>query len=217
MMPKKVKNALTLTFLITVSVLMLSSITAAQKTSAASKEYKRLVALSAALKKIPMDKQDKEPHRSFLKKNDKDIVYSDPSAEWYVRSDRFWDLFKKYESLAIADQIAWTAADNPLPGECEGYVNCYLYNLRSTYGEYLMVKPKGAYSKKAARSIVKYLGYIADDIASAKKNYDGPTEASDRSEFAKMIEELREILTKVSNPDATKARNQLKLIEDAFK
>ena len=214
---KKIKNALILTFLITVSVLMLTSITAAQKTSAASKEYKRLVALSAALKKIPMDKQDKEPHRSFLKRNDKDIVYSDPSAEWYVRSDRFWDLFKKYESLAIADQIAWTAADNPLPGECEGYVNCYLYNLRSTYGEYLMVKPKGAYSKKAARSIVKYLSYMADDIASAKKNYDGPTEASDRAEFAKMIEELREILTKVSNPDATTALNQLKLIEDAFK
>jgi len=190
---------------------------ATAQTAAAAKEFNRLVTLNKALGKIPMSGMDKEPHRSFLKRNDKDIVYSDPAGEWYVRSDRFWDLQKMYPKLAIADQIGWTAAENPLPGECEGYVNCYLYKLRTTYGEYLTLYPKGTYSRKAVQKTVEYLKYIADDAAAGKKTYDGPTESSDKAEFAAVIGELRDILSKVSHPEKTKAMSQLKAIETAFK
>ncbi len=204
------------TLLITASIMLLASLSAAQ-TAAANKEYKRLVNLQAALRKIPMDRQNKEPHRSFLKRNDKDIVYSDPAGEWYVRSDRFWDLQKKYKTLAIADQIAWTAAENQLPGECEGYVPCYLSVIRMTYGEYLTLYPKGKFSRKAVQETVKSLGYMADDAVSAKKNYDGPTEAGDDAEFAKAIKDLRGILSKTKHPETAKALAQLKQIEEGYK
>ena len=201
--------------LITASIMLLASLSAAQ-TAAANKEYKRLVNLQAALRKIPMDRQNKEPHRSFLKRNDKDIVYSDPSGEWYVRSDRFWNLQKKYKTLAIADQIAWTAAENQLPGECEGYVPCYLSVVRMTYAEYLTLYPKGKYSRKAIQETVKSLGYMADDAVSSKKNYDG-IEAGDDAEFTKAIKDLRGILSKTRHPETARALSQLKQIEEGYK
>lgn len=198
------------------AILLTAGIGQAQ-TAAASKEYKRLVNLGVALSKIPIEKQNKEPHRSFLKRNDNDIVYSEPAGQWYVRAVRFWDLQAKYSGLKIADQIAWTAAGTMLPGECEGYVNCYLYNLRATYGEYLRLYPKGTYSRKAVQKYVRHLSFMADDIASGGKNYEGPMDATDRAEFTKLIIELREILAKVSHPEKTKALSQLKQIEEGFK
>ena len=210
------KKLLAHSLLITASIMLLASLSAAQ-TAAANAEYKRLVNLQAALRKIPMNRQDKEPHRSFLKRNDKYIVYSDPAGEWYVRSDRFWNLQKKYKTLAIADQIAWTAAENQLPGECEGYVPCYLSVIRMTYGEYLTLYPKGKFSRKAVQETVKSLGYMADDAVSAKKNYDGPTEAGDDAEFAKAIKDLRGILSKTKHPETAKALAQLKQIEEGYK
>ena len=209
------KKLLAHSLLITASIMLLASLSAAQ-TAAANAEYKRLVNLQVALRKIPMNKQDKEPHRSFLKRNDKDIVYSDPAGEWYVRSDRFWNLQKKYKTLAIADQIAWTAAENQLPGECEGYVPCYLSVVRMTYGEYLTLYPKGKYSRKAVQETVKSLGYMADDAVSAKKNYDG-IEAGDDAEFTKAIKDLRGILSKTKHPETAKALAQLKQIEEGYK
>lgn len=210
------RKVLAHTLLITASIMLLANLSAAQ-TAAANKEYKRLVNLQAALRKIPMNRQDKEPHRSFLKRNDKDIVYSDPAGEWYVRSDRFWNLQKKYKTLPIADQIAWTAAENQLPGECEGYVPCHLSVVRMTYGEYLKLYPKGKYSRKAVQQTVQFLGYMADDAVSAKKNYDGPTEAGDDAEFAKAIKDLRGILSKTKHPETAKALAQLKQIEEGYK
>ncbi len=202
--------------LISAAIILFAGVGTAQ-TAAAAKEFNRLVNLDKALGKIPMSGLDKEPHRSFLKRNDKDIVYSEPAGEWYVRSDRFWDLQKKYSKLAIADQIAWTAAENPMPGECEGYVNCYLFKIRTTYGEYLTLYPKGTYSRKAVQKTIEYLKYMAEDAVSGKKTYDGPTESSDKAEFATVIGELRNILSKVSHPEKTKALSQLKAIETAFK
>jgi hypothetical protein len=197
------------------SILVLNGIGTAQ--TAAAKEFKRLVNLQTALGKIPMARQDKEPHRSFLKRNDKDIVYSDPAGEWYVRSNRFWDLAGKYRSLPIADKIAWAAAENQLPGECEGYVPCYLSVIRLTYGEYLTRFPRGSYRKRAIQEITLSFTRIADDAASTKRNYDAPTESGDQAEFLKAIRELRKILIKVPKPEAATALSSLKRVEDAYK
>ncbi len=205
--------------LIPTAILLFAYICTAQSSAqaAATKEYKRLVNLSTALRKIPFNKQDKEPHLSFLKRNEKDLVYSEPAGEWYIRSDRFWALQKKYQKLAIADRVAWSAAENPLPGECEGYVPCYLYAIRRTHGRYLELYPRGRYSKKAVQQMIKSLKYIADDAASSKKNYDGPVEAADDAEFAEMIKALMEILKPVLHPEKKIALSQLKAIEAAYK
>ncbi len=203
--------------LISTAISLFACIGTAQSSdqAAATREYKRLVNLSTALRKIPFNKQDKEPHLSFLKRNEKDLVYSDPEGVWYVRSDRFWALQKKYQKLTIADRIAWTAAENPLPGECEGYVPCYLGAIRRTHGKYLKLYPRGSFSKKAVQRMIESLKYIVDDAASRKKNYEGPAE--DDAEFAKLINELMKILKPVSHPEKKIALSQLMAIEAAYK
>lgn len=42
---------------------------------------KKLTALSAALKSIPIDKKDNSPYKEFLAKYKDDIVYSEPSGQ----------------------------------------------------------------------------------------------------------------------------------------
>ncbi|MFN0141127.1 MAG: hypothetical protein ACKVQW_13695 [Pyrinomonadaceae bacterium] len=203
--------------LISTAILMFAGFGTAQSSTqdAATREYKRLVNLSAVLRKITGNNHDKEPYRSLLKRNDKDIVYSDPSGEWYVVSRRFWDLEKKYRKLAIADRIAWSAAENPLPGECEGYVPCYLGAIRRTHGEYLKRYPRGRYSKKAVGRMIKSLQYLVDDAASRKKNHDGPAE--DDVEFAELINALVGILKPVPHGEKKIALSHLKTIESAYK
>ncbi len=216
---RSTKSYLAIIILSAVSIFLLTAVGTAQSSASAvaAREFRRLVNLQTALSKIPMDKENKEPHRSFLKRNDKDIVYSDPAGEWYVRSNRFWDLAAKYHTLPIADKIAWTAAENQLPGECEGYVPCYLSVIRMTYAEYLTRFPKGAYRKRAIQEMTLSFTRIADDAASTKRNYDAPTESGDQAEFLKAVRELRDILVKVPKPEAAKALSSLKRVEDAYK
>lgn len=178
--------------------------------------YKRLLALQAALKKVPIDKQDKEPYKSFLKGKDKEIIFSDPSAEYYVISDLFWDLHDKNKGLPIGEDIAWSASQNTLPGECEGYVNCYLHTLRVTYGEYLNFYPAGKYSKKALTELGVFLGPIVAD-ARERSVYSGPADISDRAEFNKLLTELRAIVSKSPYTEKTKPLQQIKTLAEAYR
>lgn len=202
---------------IAVSTLLLADSGNAQtRTAVATKEYKRLVALSIALKKIPVDKLDREPHKSFIKRNRKDIVYSDPAGQWFVDSNRFWDLHKKYKTLSIADEIAWTAASNPLPGECEGFISCYFSVAKMMEIEYLKLYPNGKYSKNAVDAFARDIEMIVADLV-PKATYEGPTEASDKAELAEMLNEITTILNKTSQPRTKKVIADIKLVAEAYK
>ncbi len=85
--------------------------------SQADLKIKRLRILATALKAIPVGKGGQFPYKNFLRASEKEVVYSEPSGEWYVRSDLFWELRSKYNELPIAEEIAWEAAKNPIPGE----------------------------------------------------------------------------------------------------
>jgi len=179
----------------------------------AANEFRRLVDLQSALKKIPWNKQNKEPYKSLLRKNAKLVIYSDPSAEYYVRSRLFWDLQKKYKTLPIAEDIAWAAARNPLPGECEGFVDCNFSIIRSTDGEYLSLYPKGKHSKMALKEISDHLAMISVE----RSNYTGPSDAAEKADFAKLVGELKSILSRVTDPDKSKALLLIDEISTAFR
>lgn len=186
------------------------------KNDPVAKEFKRLVALQAALKKIPYDDYDKEPHKSFLKWNENETNYSDPSAEYYVRSELFWDLYEKNRAHPIAEQIAWTAAKNPLPGECEGYLNCYLYVLNARWGKYLSIYPKGRYSLDALNLLGQALSPMVGDRVK-RAVYGGPTDASDRAELQKLLAELEATVSRTSGTRGAKVRGQVKLLREAHR
>jgi len=183
----------------------------------ADAEFKRLLRLRDSLAKIPVEKIDRQPHKSFIKANRKDIVYSEPAGQWLVRSDLFWNLRNKYKALPIADDIAWAAAENPLPGECEGDINCYIYTNRVTLAQYLSFYPNGKSAKKALAEIIEELDYIVEDLNGKKGNYVGPDDKAGRDELAKRIAEMRVILSKVTAADRAKVISQLATIGEAFR
>lgn len=187
----------------------------AQPSVAASKEYRRLVALGNSLKRIPINGHDREPYKSILSKNDKDIVYSEPSGEWLVRSERYWNLQKKYKTLPIAEEIAWTGASNSLPGECEGYTNCYVYLMRITDAKYLELYPKGKYARKAIANLISSFSPIVKDIVPAE-TYSGPGEGEERVDLKKMLDEIAAIVKKTSQPKRTALLTQIKKLNNAY-
>ena len=190
------------------------------KTSKSLPEYglKQLIVLKQTLKAIPFGKDKENPYKTFLKTYDKSVVYSEPAGEWFVRSDLFWELRKKHSSSPTAEEIAWTATQNPLPGECEGYVNCYLFILRQTDAEYLNLYPAGKYSGEALKNIQNQLEPIVDDLAE-KKIYNGPSDVSDRAEFNRLIAEIRTIISKLPIPEVERQKSiqQLNQIAEAFR
>lgn len=184
--------------------------------SASDLELKRLLALRAALKSIPAGAKDSEPYKDFLRAHNKEIVYSEPSAEYLPTANLFWDLHKKYKDSALADQIAWEGSQNPLPGECEGYVNCHLFYARMTSGEYLNLHPTGKRNLEALTNLTNILAPIVADL-DAKSVYNGPTDVTDRAEFNNLIAELRTIVSRLPLTEKEKTLQQLKRIAEGFR
>ena len=184
--------------------------------TAAEIGLRRYQALAGALDAIPSDKQDSPPYKKFTTVNALNIVYSDPSAQFYVRADRLWSLAKKYETLPAGEKIAWDAARTTLPGECEGYLNCYLYELRQSEGEYLKRFPKGAHAAEALKSIGDQLQPIADDAAT-KEVYAAPADVTDRADFNKTIAELRTIVSRTGFIEKETVLKQLNKIGEGYR
>lgn len=176
---------------------------------------KRLLTLKAALQNVPNDRAQENPFRDFLQKNEKEIIYSEPAAEWLVRLDEFWRLHGQYKNLPIAEEIAWQAANNPIAGECEGYINCYLYKLRATFGEYLNFYPNGKHSREALAQIHDFLQPMATD-ARKKTVYYAASETVDRAECNKFLNELRMIISKVPHSEKAIAVQQLNQLAEGF-
>lgn len=172
----------------------------AQGTAAAKAEFKRLTDMQKRLAAIPMMRLEREPHKSYIRRNKKDIVYSEPAGQWLVRSDRFWSLQKKYQKLAIAEDIAWAASQNMMPGECEGYINCYVYSMTETEGKYLSLYPNGKHQKEAVGALIGHLENMTEDDAT----YDKPADEADRIDLKKMLVKLRGQLSIVKTINRTK-------------
>lgn len=178
--------------------------------------FKRYLALRCALKALPSGKSDAEPYKDFLKKTDEEIVYSEPSAEWLVRANLLWELHSAFAKLPIGEEIAWQAARNPIPGECEGYTNCYIYLVRVTDGEYLNFYPNGKHAEQALKHISDFLEPIAAD-AQEKKIYTTPADMSDRADFNLLLTELRNIISKLPYTEKTRAIQMINKIAEGFR
>jgi uncharacterized protein YgiM (DUF1202 family) len=178
--------------------------------------FQRLRVLDAALKKIPFDKGGQNPYKAFLDANEKEVVYSEPSGQWLVRAEVLWELQSKYVALPIAEEIAWTAANTSIPGECEGYINCNLYQLRATSGEYLNFYPNGKYSKKALNDITNTLEISVADMNN-KQLYTPLSDISERAEFNRFLTELRTIISKLSDIDKAKPLRLINQLGEGYK
>jgi hypothetical protein len=168
----------------------------------AEMELARLVALARSLAAFSITEQEKQPFKAWTDEREKEIVYSEPAGQWYVRADLFWGLQRKYAGLPVAERAAWEGARTPMPGECEGYLPCYLYMEIESNGKYLKLYPRGAHADAALAALAEMLGYIVEDLRGANPVYEVPR--ADRANFRQSIAALRAQLALV--PAAKKAR-----------
>ena len=165
-------------------------------------ELTRLVALARSLAAFSITEQEKQPFKAWTDERGKEIVYSEPAGQWYVRADLFWGLQRKYAGLPVAERAAWEGARTPMPGECEGYLPCYLYMEIESNGKYLKLYPRGAHADAALAALAEMLGYIVEDLRGANPVYEVPR--ADRANFRQSMAALRAQLALV--PAAKKAR-----------
>ncbi|HKG13721.1 MAG TPA: SH3 domain-containing protein [Pyrinomonadaceae bacterium] len=173
-------------------------------------EFARLRALARSLTFLTAGEQSEGPYKQWAAEHESEIAYSEPSGEWYVRADLLWDLQAKYKDLAMAERIAWEAAQTPLPGECEGDVTCNMYYLSVTNGRYVKLYPRGAHAAEALKGLEEMVNAVVADSRSANRVYEVPP-GSD-AEFKKLLATLRSQLTPAATPAAARVLKQLNVI-----
>jgi len=118
-------------------------------------------AMRRALGEVPLTaERDREPFTGWLKRHERDIVYSEPAGQWLVAPDVLWAMHDRIRETTSAEPLAWEAVDNGLPGECEGYPPCYLSGFTMLHGRYLEMHPEGAHADRAAEQILESLEQI---------------------------------------------------------
>ena len=177
---------------------------------------KRFLILSKALGNINFDHANKSPYKEFLTKYDDVVIYHEPAGMWIVRSDRLWELHGRYKKHKVGEEIAWHAARNPLPGECEGYIVCHINYLRVTSGEYLNFYPSGKYAGRALTDIGNMLQPVIADLPE-KTTYTTASDISDRAEFNKMLSELRTIISRTPYIEKNRILRQIDLIAEGYR
>lgn len=128
-------------------------------------ELLRWQSLQKAFYNLPHDQSETTflENDRYAKANKNFVIFSEPSGDWLVKADIFWELSKKYADLPIGETIAWEAAQQPLPGECEGDDICALSYYNLTEGKYLSLYPKGKFVSAALDKLIEGMGYINRD------------------------------------------------------
>lgn len=117
-------------------------------------ELQRLRALQAVLRTIPFNRSRwAESVRAWVANRSGEIFYNEPGGQWILSRARILALHDQHQSTAAADDIAWLAVTNGMPGECEGHLVCYLQWVDNLQGEYLRRQPGGRHIEEAAARI----------------------------------------------------------------
>jgi hypothetical protein len=164
---------------------------AASDDSRAEATLEWLRALRGALKAIPIERAD-GPHQRWLKVHADLIVYSEPAGEWLIDNGLIRELHQRHATSAVADEIAWLAATNGLPGECEGYVPCYASILNTLDGEYLRLHPRGAHRAEAFDRLNETLRIVVDDLLTRPSRADYLSVPADCGDLLASMRRLRE-------------------------
>lgn len=80
---------------------------------------------------------------AWLAVNADALVDNEPGGQWMLRREAILAERDRHPGTRAADDIAWFAAENGLPGECEGDLPCYIAVADSLQGEYLRTYPAG--------------------------------------------------------------------------
>ena len=108
-----------------------------------------LNAMSGALQAVPRGQAKRAPYADWLEARKSLVVYNEPGGNWMLRRDAILALHDREKDTSSADDIAWFHVINRIPGECEGFLPCYIRASNMLQGEYLRRHPAGRHVDEA--------------------------------------------------------------------
>ncbi|HEX7332309.1 MAG TPA: SH3 domain-containing protein [Pyrinomonadaceae bacterium] len=173
-------------------------------------ELLKLLALANQAMTFPDDQNNKSPYREWLKTHSAKVIRNEFAGGYNLRSDMLWDLEKKYHSLPIADRIAWEAAQNPIPSDCESDEVCGFFRNEGEI-KYLILYPNGAHAAEALTSVTDALTEEVIKVANDQSNSDQYI-VEYRTQLRKIFASLRTTLAKTSAPEKTELLKKLERV-----
>jgi hypothetical protein len=172
-------------------------------------ELLQLLALAGWARSFRDDLQDKSPYREWRKAHEAQVIPNEFGGGYNLRSELLWNLEKKYHHLPIADRIAWEAAQNPQPSDCEGDEICHLFIAEGAI-KYLNVHPNGTHAAEALTYLTESL---TDEVIRRANDKGGDQYAvEERANLRKLLTTLRLVLAKTSAPEKTELLKKLQRI-----
>ena len=138
---------------------------------------------------------DKSPTREWLKVHGAKVIPNEFAGGYNLRSELLWNLEAKYHTLPIADRIAWAAAENPQPHDCEGDEVCHLFVFEGAV-KYLNVHPNGVHAAEAVKNLNELL---TDEVIKRANAKGGDSYAvEERTNLRRLFASLRLAVAKTS-------------------
>jgi hypothetical protein len=160
-------------------------------------ELFKLLALAKWAESIPNDVKDKSPYREWHRAHGAEVIENGFAGGYNLKTELLWNLEAKYHTLPIADRIAWEAAHNMQPSDCESDEVCDFF-LMSGDIEYLRLHAGGAHAAEAVKELSEAL---TNDVIEVANSVGGDKYAvMQRTELKKTLSSLRQALAKTSEP-----------------
>lgn len=173
-------------------------------------ELLKLLALANWAVTFPDDKRDGSPYREWRKAHGAEVIPNEFGGGYNLRTDLLWNLEKKYHSLPIADRIAWAAAQNPQPSDCEGDEVCHFFLIEGEI-KYLSLHPNGTHAAEALKNLTAGL---TDEVIRRANDKGGDQYAmEERTALKQMFASLRLALAKISAPEKNELLKKLERIK----
>jgi len=161
-------------------------------------ELLKLLALANTAMAFPNNLGDKSPYREWQKAHAAEVIPDEFAGGYELRSELLWKLEAKYHTLPIADRIAWEAAENPQPSDCEGDEVCGFFRLEGEI-QYLSVHPNGTHATEAIKNLSE--GITDDVIQRANARGGDQYQVEEQTSLRKTFASLRLALAKTSAPE----------------
>ena len=166
----------------------------------------KLLALANAAQAFPDNLKDKSPYREWLKAHAAQVVHNEFAGGYNLRSEELWNLEARYHSSPIADRIAWEAAENMEPSDCESDEVCDFFRTTPEI-KYLNLHPNGAHAAEALKNLTDAL---TDDVINvANSNGGDQYQVEARTAVRKELTSLRMALAKTSASEKTELEKRL--------
>jgi hypothetical protein len=172
-------------------------------------ELLTLLALANSAVWFSDEQKEKSPYREWFKAHAAKVIPNEFAGGYNLRSELLWKLEAKYHTLPIADRIAWAAAENPQPHDCEGDEVCHLFVFEGAV-KYLNLHPNGVHAAEAVKNLNELL---TEDVIKRANDKGGDRYAvEERTNLRRLLSSLRLAVAKTSAPEKAELLKKLQRV-----